>query len=225
MKNILLFALVFVSLLTASGCSSSKFEIASQDRDVEIGVLFRKEFTHDVCEKRRYRHIQVLLDGNEIMGYNLGITPTPAFLIYALTYIKGEVRNYNDLVGLRQHYISVEAAQNAEHDGETGLKIVTDLVRIRVTREQADKLRQGWYELKRNPPDFKLLGHNCATRLNDIFAQAGILPAGLPGVDKPEKVLQAIEKYYPDMTIKRGYFGINANREVTMVPLDESCDK
>ena len=214
------FVLMVIAALT--GCVGNNFHIA-ENRDVEIGVLLRKQFTQDVCQKRRYRHVHVLLDGNEIMGYNTGVKPRPAFIKYLLTYIPGEVRNYHDLLGIREHYIKADVAQNVTYDGEDGYKIVTDWVKIKVSREQAEKLRHSWYEMKKNPPDFRLWGDNCATRLSQNFAEAGILPHGLPGFDTPESVLKLLKKYYPDLEMETGYFGIDENRQITFIPLGNVC--
>ena len=221
MKSLQIITLTFF-LLLIPGCSPRNFQIANQ-RDVEIGILLRKQFTRDICEQRRYRHIHVLLDGNEIMGYNTGVQPRPAFIKYLLLHIPGEVRNYYDLQGIREHYIKAEIARDTDYHGEKGYKMVTDWVTIKVSRQQADKLRQAWYEMKKNPPKFRLWGDNCATRLAENFARAGILPCGLPGFDRPESVLQLLRRYYPDLTLRTGYFGIDENREITFIPLTKDC--
>ncbi len=209
-------------LLILCGCGGANFQVAA-DRDVEIGILLRKQFTQNVCESRRYRHIHVLLDGNEIMGYNTGVQPRPAFLVYLLTHIPGEVRGYDQLIGIREHYIKAEVAMGTEYHGEPGYKIVTDWVTFKVSREQADKLRQAWYEMQKNPPAFRLWGDNCASRLAENFVKAGILPPGLPGFDTPEAVYKQICKYYPDCTFRSGYFGIDAQRQITFIPLSTVC--
>ena len=209
-------------LLLLAGCARQNFHIA-QERDVEIGILLRKQFTRDICQQRRYRHIHVLLDGNEIMGYNTGVQPRPAFIKYLLLHIPGEVRDYQDLQGIREHYIKADVAQNTPYHDEEGYKMVTDWVTIKVSRQQADKLREAWYDMKKNPPKFRLWGDNCATRLAENFARAGILPSGLPGFDRPESVLQLLQRYYPDMTLRSGYFGIDRNRRITFIPLTEDC--
>ncbi len=221
MQRVTLTLLLILTLLS-TGCTRHDFSIA-QDRDVEIGVLLRKQFTTDVCDRRIYRHIHILLDGNEIMGYNLGVQPRPMFITYLLTHIHGEVRNYQDLIGIREHYINADVARDTTYHGKPGNKMVTDWVRFKVSREQADKLREAWYEMRRNPPEFRLWGDNCASRLAENFVKAGILPPGLPGFDRPEAVLKQLEKYYPDLTMVTGYFGIDAEHNITFIPLANDC--
>ena len=219
---IVLFFILTVCIV--GGCAKTDFTVAPEsERSVEIGILLRKQFTKDVCQQRRYRHIQVLLDGDEIMGYNIGVSPTPSFIKYVFVHIPAEVRDYDALAAQRMHYRDAEVAQNAIKDDEDGYKIVTDWVKIQVTPEQAEKLRQVWYQLKVNPPEFRLWGDNCASRLAEMFVAAGILPWGLPGFDTPEAVLKQLKKYYPDLTMETGYFGFDQNRKAFIIPLQETC--
>ncbi len=215
-------SLIFFLLVLSTGCTRQDFNIAD-NRDVEIGVLLRKQFTTDICEHRIYRHIHILLDGNEIMGYNTGVQPRPMFITYLLTHIPGEVRNYQDLIGIREHYINADVARDTVYHGKPGYRMVTDWVRFKVSREQADRLRAAWYEMRQNPPQFRLWGDNCASRLAENFVAAGILPPGLPGFDRPEAVLKQLRKYYPDLTLDTGYFGIDAEHNITFIPLDKEC--
>ncbi len=221
-----IFSTLFIALSFAlTGCSD--FTPAPEgERTVEIGILLRKQFTEDPCKNpdRVYRHIMVLLPGDRIIGYNVRPGEIGAFR-YIFMNSKGVVRELPRLKEIRRHYIDADYAQKVTYKGRENLHMVTVWVKLKVTPEQAQRLTECWEELKENTPPFRLWGNNCASRAAECFVKAGILPWGLPGVDRPASVLKEVMRHYPDTTTEEGYFGFDINNKAFMIPLACPAEK
>lgn len=215
MTKILLLCLT--ALFFVSGCT--KFEPAApEERTTEIGLLMRRQFTNDVTEQRRCRHIDILLANHEIMGFNVA-APEVNFIKYLLIHTPGKVRKYEDLDQIRKYYIYADKAMDVTRKGKSGLKMVTWWTHLRVTPTQAKRLQACWEEIAANPPEFRLFGDNCASRAAESLVCAGILPPGLPGLDTPENVLKRVREFYPEITVEEGYFGFDKERKPYIIPL------
>lgn len=221
MKKNLPTILFFTALLILTTACSSFTVAPKNERTVQIGILLRKQFTKDLTDtERRYRHIQVLLADQGIVGYNK-MPQDISFFRYAFTKTPGQVRDLEILKNLpeRRHYIDAFYAQDAEYHGESGYKMVTDWIKFNVTPQQASALEKSWLELQQDTPKFRLFGLNCASRAAEMFVKAGILPHGLPGLDTPEAVYERIKEYYPDATCETGYFGYDTSDRPFLIPL------
>ena len=217
MKN--LFLLV-ITIVLCTACARREFlPPAGTARTVEVGLLLRKQFTTDIREKRHYRHVHAVLADGTVVSFNPardGI-PTISRLLFRHP---GRVQTPSDMREIRKHYVSAAVARDCEYKGKPHHKIVTDWVKFRVTPEQALKLSAAWERLGENPPSFRLFGLNCATRAYDCLREAGILPGNIPGIDRPENIMKPLRRYYPDLTVETGYFGLDAAGKPYLEPLD-----
>lgn len=211
-------SLIFVVLaLMLVGCNGFR-PAADAERTVEIGLLVRKQFTTDIGKDRYGRHLDVLLPGGRIVGFNVS-TDEVDFIKYVFRHTPGTVRELEELKRIRKHYICAETAQNCSYKGRNGLRMVTVWARFRVTPQQARELVSAWDRMAENPPEFRLWGKNCASRAAEAFVEAGILPWGLPMLDTPEALLHRVLSFYPDAELSKGYFGFDGDGKPYMIPL------
>lgn len=188
-------------------------------RTVEVGILLRRQFTRDAREFKRYRHVHAVLGDGAVVSYNSTDYDAPLWK-GILFYAPGEVQTTADLRRVRPHYVSPAVARSCAYKGRPGYKMVTDWVKFKVTPEQAAALSAAWAELAADPPAFRLAGKNCSTRAYECFRRAGILPGGIPGIDRPENMLGPLRRYYPDLTVETGWFGIDDADRPYLEPLD-----
>jgi hypothetical protein len=223
LRRLALFCCLLGAVVGAGGCAAPRWTPAPDaERTVAIGILSRRQVTTDICESRPYRHIDVLLPTGKIYGFNTAEVEN-SFLHNIVFRSRGVVRSNDLLRRERRHYINLAAAKNFVFGGEDNLKMITDWSEIRVTPAQAAALEREWETLEANPPLFRLAGMNCATRVQECFARAGILPSvGIPSIDRPENLIKLARRYYPEMTTRRGYFGLDENGYPT-IEVEDNC--
>lgn len=216
-------ACLYLLALVLGGCApygGRDFAAApAEARTVEVGILLRRQFTRDVAKLSHYRHVHAVLADGAVVSYNSTDYDAPLWK-GILFYAPGEVQTTPDLRRVRPHYVSPAVARSCEYKGRPGYKMVTDWVRFKVTPEQAAALSEAWSDLAAGPPAFRLAGNNCSTRAYECFRRAGILPGGIPGIDRPENMMGPLRRYYPDLTVETGWFGIDDADRPYIEPLD-----
>lgn len=217
----LLVSLFFILLL---GCGCQQFTPApAKERTVEVSLLLRRNYTTDTAESRMVRHLDILLADGRIVAFHPHDESIKGWRKLFLRH-EGEVREYNLIKRYNPEFIDASVAADCKYKDQAHMKLVTWQARIRVTPAQAERLTACWDELKQNPPIFRLWGSNCATRGTEALACAGILPSGLPGFDTPGKVLERVQKFYPDIIIDEGYFGYDEQMRPFLAPLPQKGD-
>lgn len=199
---------LLLCLLVAPGCLGSRCEPLppASERTETVSVLLRKEYAPDPHRRRHCRHIHMLLADGEIVDYNS--VEKPKMIRYVFFRNEGVVRRTPWLLKNRKAYTDAHYAQNAEHNDKTALHLVTIWAEIPVTPDQARRLESAWARMEANPPVFRLLRQNCATRAAENMVEAGILCRPIRGLGRPETVLKDLEaRYGSALRIRTGYFG------------------
>lgn len=109
-------------------------------------------------------------------------------------------------------YLDPVVAADCIWNGRAHQKLVTYWLRLRVTPQQAQALREERDKLAMQPAEFRLWGKNCSSRAAELLVRAGILPPGLPGLDTPGALLRRARACYPDAVLEEGYFGLENGR-------------
>ncbi len=176
-------------------------------RTAEVSVLLRREYAGPVAPGARYMHVDLMPRPGEVAGF---YSTAPGRAINAMWGVPGAVYAGVELGAKRPQYVDVNRAKQFSEDGREDLRIVTDWVRLRVTPGQQAALARAVERLQARPPRFHLLGHNCVSRAAMCLREAGILPTGIPGMDNGENLLRLLRRHYPDLTLERGFFGLDA---------------
>lgn len=114
--------------------------------------------------------------------------------------MKGDVYYHQDFLKKRKHYV--------DHIIAKKYKVVSTVLLIQTTKEQADLFKQYWKNLKLNPGTFNLLGGNCSTNASDAFIAANIVASGIPGLDTPDNLFKQLRsKYTGKVKVFSGHIG------------------
>lgn len=205
MQHRWLFSILLLALFFVSGCAKP-FKLPPRgERTAEIGLLLRRQYCANPRRRRMFRHIDTLLADGSIVGFNTA-GPCNA-LIRAFVGTDGAVRRNDWMVGDQAHNADIEAARNFHFEGVL-MPFVTLWVRIPVTPRQADALAEAWVEMEKDPPFFRLLNRNCATRAAQALVQAGIIPRGIPSIETPGNLMREMKRIYgDDLRFEEGFFG------------------
>lgn len=118
----------------------------------------------------------------------------------ALIGIKGEVYDFEVFQQKRRLYVDMDYAK--------AYKSASTVLVVTVNNGEADKFDTYWSDLMEDPGTFRLLGSNCSTGASGAFRSAGILSAGIPGLDTPNNLYKQLVKERPDRcTSYSGYVG------------------
>ena len=99
-------------------------------------------------------------------------------------------------------------------DGRAGLLSTICVVMVcpRQVREMAQKLHQ----LERHPGKFDIVGNNCSTHACDVLGAGGILRRGIPGLDTPQNLEDALVRRYKAKCFN-GYTKLSPSNDLTII--------
>lgn len=203
-----LYAGILLCLLVGAGCVGTQCEPLPpvSARTETVSVLLRKEYNTDPHRPRYCRHIHMLMPDGGMVDYNSKLKPN--FFRYIFLRNEGVVRRTPWLLVNRRAYTDADYAQDAKHNGKTDLHLVTIWAEIPVTPDQVRRLEAAWARMEADPPVFRLLRQNCATRAAQNMIEAGILCRPIGGVGRPETILKDLKaRYGSTLRIRTGYFG------------------
>jgi len=114
--------------------------------------------------------------------------------------IRGEVYDMDGFKKNRPYYVDAALAR--------GYGVVSTALVVSVSSSQAERFDDYWSRLTDDPGTFRLLGKNCSTRASGAFRHAGILAAGIPGLDTPNNLYKQIVTQRQDICNSySGYIG------------------
>lgn len=215
---------VLLFLVYSGGCGKPFVPPPQGERTVEIGVLFRRQFSPDPHQDRMFRHVDMVLADDSIVGF---YKPEVANdFIYTLIGAPGVVRRNDWMTGDEAHNADIEAAKAYRRGPEeTLMPFVTRWVRVPVTQGQAESVAEAWDRMERARPTFRLINRNCVTRSADALVAAGILPRGVFGPDTPGNLLLELRRIYgSELTEAEGFYGYR-NGEPAIEPLPPAPDQ
>ena len=102
----------------------------------------------------------------------------------------------------RPYYVDADAA--------IANRVVSTVLLIKVTRQQARRFAESWDRMTRHPGSFNIVGGNCSTHASASFIDAGVLPKGIPGLDTPDRLYAQIVDTLPAASLQSvtGFVGI-----------------
>lgn len=203
--------------LIFAGCAQQFAVPDDARRDTEVALLFRREYSGAVKPGNRYMHLDIMPRPGEIAGF---YSTHPGAFSNVLWGSDGVVYSGEMLRARRGQYVDVNIAKHFREDTRTDLRIVTDWVRIRVTQEQQTALARAVERMESKRPFFHLMGYNCNSRAAQCLKEAGIIPGGIPFTDNGENLLKYLKRFYPDLTVETGFFGLDAAGKPFMESVD-----
>jgi len=99
----------------------------------------------------------------------------------------GAVYDFKEFQQKRPHYVDGDFARK--------YNVVSAVLRISVSADEAKKFDTYWAELDAKPKNFYLLGGNCSTRASAAFRESGILRGGIPGLDTPNNLWKQLKSH------------------------------
>ena len=117
--------------------------------------------------------------------------------------MKGVVYDYAQLRRKRRPYVDLDSA--------VAYGVVSTVLVIDVTNDQATKFDHYWTYLSGNPGSFNIVGGNCSSNASDSFMAAGILKDSIPWLDTPDNLYQQLTDRKPagGSQSHTGYLGFN----------------
>jgi hypothetical protein len=161
------------------------------------------------------QHADCVRSNGSPVGYFGAPGEGSAYLTSAvLIGIRGEVYDLDGFKKNRPYYIDAKVAR--------GYGTVSTALVVRVPGSQAERFDDYWSRLSADPSTFRLLGKNCSTRASGAFRHAGILAAGIPGLDTPNNLYKQLVRQRRDLCESySGYIGFTtAGGNATMVVED-----
>ena len=149
---------------------------------------------HADCIRSNGAPIGYFGEGGEGSGYLTSAT---------LVGIRGEVYDMEGFRQNRPYYVDAALART--------YNVISTVLVIQVDRQQAELFDRYWDTLTADPGQFRLLGKNCSTRASGAFRHAGILSAGIPGLDSPDNLYRQLKTEIAHRcTSLSGYVGFAA---------------
>jgi hypothetical protein len=91
--------------------------------------------------------------------------------------LNGVVYDYHAMFARRRYYVDLASAK--------GYGVISTMVTVNVTDNQARLFNGYWRQRLARPGGFDIVGNNCSSRASEAFVVAGIVRAGIPGIDTP----------------------------------------
>ncbi|QDF98091.1 hypothetical protein CJ010_16880 [Azoarcus sp. DD4] len=115
----------------------------------------------------------------------------------------GVVYDFAGLSRARGNYVDARIAR--------GTGTVSTVLLVQVSAAEAAAFDKAWADMMADPGMFNIVGWNCATHASQAFRKAGILSAGIPGLDTPDNLYKqiCIEKA-GKVSAAYGYVGFSA---------------
>lgn len=185
---------------------SSTFDI----KDNVVGLIVRGKTSESHSPGVMAQHADCILPGGQPVGFfggggdassgssgsgSIGSTANGPSISFNKTgmNMKGSVAYYNDMLRIRPMYADARLAKK--------YKVVSTVLLLEVTKNQADLFTQYWKNLKLNPGTFHLLGANCSTHASEAFEAAKITSGGIPGLDTPDNLFKHLKMKHKGRTI------------------------
>jgi len=96
----------------------------------------------------------------------------------------GYVYGYADFCANRAHYVHMRLAR--AHNALSGVLLMS------VSPAHATRFHRAWEAIRMRPGSFDIIGSNCASHAAIAFGMAGLIPAGIPGLDTPDNLFHAL---------------------------------
>jgi len=115
----------------------------------------------------------------------------------------GVVYDQAGLARNRANYVDAAVAK--------ATKTVSTVLLVQVSAAEAALFDGAWLDMTKDPGSFQLLGWNCSTHASQAFRKAGILSAGIPGLDTPNNLYKqlCVEKQ-GKVSVASGYVGFSS---------------
>lgn len=125
----------------------------------------------------------------------------------------GAVYDYATLARKRGNYVDAAIAR--------GTGTVSTVLLVQVSAAEAAAFDKAWVDMMADPGMFNIVGWNCATHASQAFRKAGILSAGIPGLDTPDNLYRQLcfEKV-GKLEVAHGYVGFTASGSGYMMTVD-----
>ncbi|CAL95252.1 hypothetical protein [Azoarcus olearius] len=114
----------------------------------------------------------------------------------------GAVYDFATLSRKRANYVNAATAR--------GTGTVSTVLLVQVSAAEAAAFDKAWADMMASPGMFNIVGWNCATHASQAFIKAGILSAGIPGLDTPDNLYRQLcfEKA-GKLEVAHGYVGFS----------------
>ncbi len=170
----------------------------------KVALIVRGKTSADHSPGKLEQHADCVRSNGSPVGYfGEGGEGSGYILSAVLIGIRGEVYDMDKFKRYRPFYVDASLAR--------GYGVVSTALVVRVTSVQADRFDEYWDRLANDPGTFRLLGKNCSTRASGAFRYAGILEAGIPGLDTPNNLYKQIVTQRADICDSySGYIGFSA---------------
>lgn len=128
--------------------------------------------------------------GNDGPGSGQGLQPlsglSSAWSNSSGMNMQGFVADHRRFLSIRPYYVDISLARK--------YGIISTVLLIEVSSDESRRFEQFWRDLKTNPGTFNILGHNCSTHASKAFRYAGIIAAGIPGLDTPSNLYRQLRR-------------------------------
>lgn len=127
----------------------------------------------------------------------------------------GVVYDHSALSRARANYVDGHIAR--------GTGTVSAVLLIQVSATEAAAFDKAWADMTADPGMFNIVGWNCATHASQAFRTAGILSAGIPGLDTPDNLYRQLcfEKV-GKLSSLYGYAGFSAQGSGFMLTVEDA---
>jgi hypothetical protein len=170
----------------------------------KIGLIVRGKQSHEHSPDLMAQHADVILADGSPMGFfgegeahSSGASGSGSSAGYGLN-MKGAVFDYNMMKHQRPYYVDLDMAKSK-------YKIVSTILTVTVSKEEAQMFSEYWSTLDRDPAFFNILGYNCSTRASQGFVHAGVVRGGIPGLDTPDNLYRQL--FAVGLTRVKTYYG------------------
>ena len=167
----------------------------------KVALIVRGKTSAEHAPGKLEQHADCVRSNGSPVGYFGEGGEGSAYVTSAvLIGIRGEVYELDGFKKNRPYYIDAKMAR--------GYGVVSTALVVRVASSQAERFDDYWKRLSEDPGTFRLLGKNCSTRASGAFRHAGILAAGIPGLDTPNNLYKQLVRQRRDICESySGYIG------------------
>lgn len=168
-----------------------------------VALIVRAKTSAEHTPKKLDQHADCVRSNGVPVGYFGEAGEGSGYVASAMFIgIRGEVYDMEGFRKNRPYYVDAEIAR--------GYGVVSTALVVSVSSGQAKLFDDYWDSLAANPGTFRLLGKNCSTRASGAFRHAGILAAGIPGLDTPNNLYKQLVKERRDICNSySGYIGFS----------------
>jgi RHS repeat-associated protein len=100
-------------------------------------------------------------------------------------------------------------------DGRAGL--LSTICVVMVCPSQVSEMAHKLHQMERHPGKFDIVGNNCSTHACDVLGAGGILKRGIPGLDTPQHLEDALVRRYLAKCFD-GYTQLSSSNKFKVIP-------